>query len=447
MTCLRLLPRFRRAHRELEVLALRERWSRSEIEAWQLERLNAVWRHAVSHVTHYRELAGRGALPSRFSSLSEFQALVPILPRSALKNHPGRFVSDQAAPGAWHVSSGSTGTPTAFYWEHDAHLEALRCRYRMLNAWGVDIFDRSVFVWSDPAAHVGGWSGPVARLRQSIHDRLRHRLRLPAYRLAPADLRGFLCQIEAFHPVALYAYTTAAYLLAVEAESHGCRPESLRIIVLSGEPASPRAVEVIERAFGAPAPIEYGATECPVIASEGPDRVLRVREDLVLLETLPAASGRYDLVLTVLGNPSFPLLRYAIGDMTDAPVNVPSAGFGTLTNVVGRSNDVLVARSGRLIHPTRFDFLFGFSLARPVRRYRVHQTIDGAVRVTLEMSDRLSPHEMGRLQREFADLLEGYPVVLAVTEALPASGRKHRWTRSDRSPTIDDTIEQKSRGA
>jgi hypothetical protein len=46
MRLLQLLPRFRQARRELEALESREGWSRAQIEALQLERLNEVWAHA-----------------------------------------------------------------------------------------------------------------------------------------------------------------------------------------------------------------------------------------------------------------------------------------------------------------------------------------------------------------------------------------------------------------
>ena len=59
MKVLRYLPRFRRAYREMRVLEAREVWSRGEIEAFQLDRLNGVWGHAVQHVAHYRGLRER----------------------------------------------------------------------------------------------------------------------------------------------------------------------------------------------------------------------------------------------------------------------------------------------------------------------------------------------------------------------------------------------------
>src|SRR5262249_54439403 len=140
---------------------------------------------------------------------------------------------------------------------------------------------------------------------------------------------------------ALYAYSSAAYLLALEAEAGGFRCDPLRLTVLSAQPAFPSLVEAVKRGLRAPVAVEHGASECGLIAAQGPDRAPRVREDLVLLETLPRDDGRYDIVVSVLNNPSFPLLRYAIGDVSDAPLAVPGRGFAGLHNVAGRDNDLL----------------------------------------------------------------------------------------------------------
>ena len=431
MTLLRLLPRFRRAYREMDTLAARERWSRVEVDAWQLERLNAVWAHAAAHVPHYRHLAGRLRLPGRFASLDEFRTTVPVLARSAIKHDPRPFLSERPTPGSWHVSSGSTGSPTSFYWGYEAHQEALRCRYRLQAAWGADIFDRTAMLWGNGAAHTPGLAGVVARWRRRAEDQLRNRLRLSAYLLDPVPLRDHLARLAAFRPVMLYAYSTAAYLLAREAEETGFRCDALKFCCLSAEPASAHRVAAVERGFGVPAVVEYGATECPLIAGEGPDRRCRVREDLVLVETVPDDTGRHEIVLTVLCNPSFPLLRYAIGDVTDTPLEVPARGFAVLNSIGGRRNETLLTGAGRVLHPLRFDFLFGFDLAETVRRYQVHQKADGAVAVTVEVTGPVSSQKVARLQRELDDLLEGYPVTLAFVRELPRAARKHRWTTSE----------------
>src|SRR5262245_48598823 len=84
MRLMRFLPRFRRAYRELEILAARECWPRAEIQAFQLKRLNEIWAHAVGHVPYYRRLAQERRLPICFQSLSEFGDRVPVLSKAVV---------------------------------------------------------------------------------------------------------------------------------------------------------------------------------------------------------------------------------------------------------------------------------------------------------------------------------------------------------------------------
>jgi phenylacetate-CoA ligase len=435
MRLLCVLPRFRRAYRALAELEAREGWSRAELEAFQLERLNAVWAHAARHVGYYRRLAESRRLPPRFARLEEFRALVPPLPHALLRERPRDFLSGRAARGGWRYTSGSTGEVLRVFWGHADHHEVLRARYRFYAAWGLDIFDRFAFLWGHGAALAGGLGGLVARLRQPVEDRLRNRIRLSAYHLGRDDLRRHLARLAAFRPAALYAYSSAAYLLALEAEAQGSRCDSLRLTVLSAEPAFPSLVEAVERGLRAPVAVEYGASECGLIAAQGPDRALRVREDLVLPETLPRPDGRYDIVISVLGNLSFPLLRYAIGDVTDAPLVAPGRGFAVLHNVAGRDNDLLLSRCGRTLHP----FLLDEVLERVagLRRWRIHQRHDGALAVAVEPSDPRAAPDTDRLARQLEGLVGGYPVRVELVEVLPGSpAGKHRWVVSDLAPPL-----------
>jgi len=143
--------------------------------------------------------------------------------------------------------------------------------------WGLDVFDRKVLPLGATAARSRpAW--PAGRAPcQPWQDRLRNRLRLSAYRLGPEDLDAYLKRIAAFGPASIYGYSTAVSLLAQSAAARGFRCPSLKLATLSGEPAYPHLVETIERGFGVPAVVEYGAVECGFIAGEGADRRLRVR--------------------------------------------------------------------------------------------------------------------------------------------------------------------------
>src|SRR5688572_591902 len=130
MRLLRWLPRFRRATRAMPLLRAREGWSRADLEAFQLDRLNALWDHARTHVPHYRELAG--GLPSRWASLEEFRAGVPLLRRDQVQGRQRRFLSERAGPGHWSQTGGSTGEPLQVFWGRDAHEQNMQARDRSL---------------------------------------------------------------------------------------------------------------------------------------------------------------------------------------------------------------------------------------------------------------------------------------------------------------------------
>jgi phenylacetate-CoA ligase len=431
ITILRFLPRFQKAYRELEILKEREHWTRGMIESFQLTRINALWRHASTHVPYYRELISRFALPGNFSTLAEFTSQVPLLPRDAVKNQPFAFISEKAAHGSWCRTGGSTGKPMDIYWGHDAHLEVLRAKYRQYNQWGLDIFDRIIFLWGHAASLRPGLAGFLSRIKQPLEDRMRNRLRLSAYFLGRDNLQRYLRQIAAFRPSGLYGYGHAVFLLAQEAEKQGFHCDTLKLVILTGEPISQRIVETVENAFGAPAIQEYGSIECGVIAGEWTDRTLRVREDIVFLESIPKADGIYDLVLSLLTNHSFPMIRYSIGDVTSGPLKIPLKGFAILPSVDGRANDLLITQNGRLLSPflveTLFDQIPGLC------RYRVVQEKNGSLNVLLEMMEGQALLDGVTLERRLSKLVEGYQVKVDAVNAIPCmpSG-KHCWILSEK---------------
>jgi phenylacetate-CoA ligase len=429
MKLLRLLPRFRAASRALAELERHESWSRAEVEAFQLERLNVLWAHAIRHVPYYRNLRSDVRLPERFSTLGEFRSCVPLLPKDFVRSSPQAFLSESTRRGSWQRTGGSTGSPMSVYWGAEAHLEMLRAKYRVDATWGVDVFDRKVFLWGHAGSFAPGLAGWAARVRQPLEDRLRNRMRLSAYRLGPEDLADYLKRIETFRPASLYGYSTAMSLLAGYAASAAFRCPSLKLAILSGEPAYPHLIDAVRRGFGIPAIIEYGAVECGFIAGQGPDGALRVREDMTMVETLPRTDRLFDIVVTVLNNPAFPLIRYAIEDVTAAPLEVPAAGFAVLQNVWGRRNDMVVGRSGRLVHSQGIKHVFEHCPG--VRRFRAVQNVEGELLVTVESVCTVPP-DTTEARRQLHDLLEGYPVNIEVVDALPGTlAGKHRWIVSD----------------
>jgi phenylacetate-CoA ligase len=325
------------------------------------------------------------------------------------------------------------------FWSEEAHRQNRRIGYRFYEMWGVDIFDRLAFLWGHGATASPRLPGRLAQLKTMLCDRLRNRIRMSAYNLSRESLREYVNQIASFRPAAIYAYSMACYLLAREAEQLRSVGDSLKLVTLTSEPASPRMIETIERVFGVPAVMEYGSIEAGYLAGEWPDRTMRVREDAVLMETLPRENDRYEIVVTVLGNPSFPLIRYAIGDMTDAPLERPDSGFAILKNIVGRSNDFIVSRSGCLLHGVRFEVTF--ERRSGIRRYRIHQEKDGRDLALIELVDENTPVDCKSLELEIREFVGDWPVEVAVANTIPPNrAGKHCWITSELARSRELTV-------
>ena len=427
MTILKFLPRFQKAYRSFDKLEAREQWSRSEIEDFQLQRVNAVWEHAIQHVPYYRRIQSELHLPTRFTSLNDYSSSVPLLSKHYLRDNTKEFLSEQHKPGKWHRTSGSTNTPLKAFRGNDAHLEMLRTNYRYYRMWGHDIFDRMVYLWMVGTRSTYGWRGKVYSLREYIEDTLRNRLRLSALTLGKEDLQHYLKKISAFQPSALFAYTQSAYLLALEAKEQGFKCPSLKVINLTSEPVSEHVIKTIEDAFNAPCIVQYGCVEFGYIAGHWPDRTLRVREDINFVETLPREDGHYDVVLTCLNNPSFPLLRYDIGDVTDRPLESPAQGFSILGTITGRCGDFIYTPAGRCLHPIVMEALFKKNYFQYVRRYQIRQRADYSLLALVELIDPQTVLDKRLLSKQLSHEAEGCPVeVQFVSDIKLTAAGKHQ---------------------
>ena len=430
---LKLLPRFRQAHQAVELLAQREKWSRTQIEDFQLHKLNGHWRHAIQHVPYYRQLQQQLHLPEQFCSLVEYKQTVPLLAKSVVRDNPQQFLSELAKPGRWERTSGSTGAPTRIYHESSSHRAMQHAKYRLYQCWGIDIFDRSVYLWDRADMVVSGWRSLVNRTRLNCVDTLRSRLRLSAFQLDQRSLTSHLRFIERFRPCFLYGFSNAVYRLAQAAVEAGFSCGSLKAIVMTAEPATLAMRMTVERAFGVPTVIEYGATECELIAGSQPDGTVRIREDLVHVETLGHVSGTYEFVITVLANQSFPLFRYQIEDLTDCALSQSTHGFAVLPGgICGRRDDLLQTRSGGYIHPSNIDAFFEHVWdSRSIRRYRVHQHRCGMLDMQIEI-DLLKGKalDLRRMEEALSHLVDGFPVRIRLTNLLPTD-TKHRAITSE----------------
>lgn len=435
MSLLKFIPRFRHLDSELSGLHARESWSRARLDVFQLERLNQLWRSAIQHTAYYRDLTQRLYLPREFVSLAEFSELVPRLTKHHVRSERLRLLSDVRRPGKWKMTGGSTGDPTRVYWGGESHRESLRGKYRFLQSHGIEPLDPMVFLWGHAASFEPGLRGACDRAKQWLADRLRKRLRLSAYRTDASELRAYVRRMQRFGATSLYGYSSAVHLLAREALALDADFPGLRAVIMTAEPVLPLHKRQVAAAFHVPAVEEYGSVECGFLAGQAPDGTLRVREDQVLLETEPDGRGGYDILVTTLGNASFPLIRYAIGDATDAPLIRHKTGFAQLERVLGRANDFILTPQGKLLHPIAFMDCLEI-LTPHLGRFHLHQGADFGLTLEVEAAVQVrDPRWKDIVQRRLTEFTAGLPVrietVLCVSRT--AAG-KRRFITSALAP-------------
>jgi len=142
------------------------------------------------------------------------------------------------------------------------------------------------------------------------------------------------------------------------------------------------------------------------------------------------SSDCYSVIVSVLCNPSFPLLRYRIEDIACSPLETPETGFAKLGCVLGRDNDVLKSLDGRVVHSMAVKHVLEADLR--IRRFHVYQSASGDLAVQVESNASASELNLPRVRSHLSDLIDGYAVSITVTDQIPGNlAGKHRWIVSD----------------
>ena len=156
--------------------------------------------------------------------------------------------------------------------------------------------------------------------------------------------------------------TYALHLCDVAAaENVDLTASDVRAVVVAGEPGGNIAAtrQKIERTFGARVFDHYGLTEVGPVACESADQAggLFVLEEHFIPEVLEPGTDREvgvgevgELVLTNLGRPDSPILRYRTGDLVKVGTpDRPANGWLYLDGgVIGRADDMIHVRGNNL---------------------------------------------------------------------------------------------------
>lgn len=341
--------------RVLAELELSQWRSPSEVAELQRVRLNQLLATALAHSPwHAARIRAAGlAEATRDGSVSLADlARLPTMDKRDAREQVDRLVWRDAPGGVFpYTTGGSSGEPLIFHFGRARQAADAAGRLRARRWWGVQPGDREVYLWGAPVE-----LNKTDRIK-TLRDRLVNQLLLNAFEMSPARMDEYLDAIARWNPLAIYGYASSLALLAAHAEARGrtLKLPALRVVATTGEPLFPHQRELIERVFGVPAAVEYGARDAGLMALESPDGVLLQMSETHIIEVLdesgqPAETG--EAVITSLVSEAQPFIRYRTGDVVQAGSRADPGGRGlaVLDSVVGRQTDFIVTPDGRIMH-------------------------------------------------------------------------------------------------
>ncbi len=401
----------------------KERWSTSQWQQWQEERLAQLLRRAHRDVPYYREQWSERRRRGDSAS-PEYLENWPVLSKEDIRRRPQAFLADGCRPSKmFHEhTSGTTGKPLDMWFSRETVLRwysVFEARWRRWNG----------ITWRDRWAILGGQLvAPVSQRRPPfwVWNAGLRQLYMSSYHLSPGHMPAYLDALVKYRVKYLWGYSSSLMALAEGALRE--RRQDIRpvVAVTNAEPLYPHQRRTIAEAFSCPVRETYGMTEIAVAASECSEGRMHLWPEVGMVEVMedgqpvPAGSGG-SLVCTGLMNMDMPLVRYNVGDRASLPPSPLSCGCGRTLPVLGalegRTDDTLLTSEGRPVG--RLDTVFKDRL--PIREAQIIQETLDRVKVLLVPADGYTPEDGESIARRLRDRMGPVQVTVEPVEAIPRS--------------------------
>jgi phenylacetate-CoA ligase len=379
----------------------RERWTRSQLEAYQAESLRRLRDHAYARSPFYQRFH-KGLTDRPLKEL-------PVLTKALVMEHFDELVTDRAIRledvrahmardregkrflnSYWvTATSGSTGQPGVFLFEREEWVAVLASFGRAHEWAGVPMVPTHRMKMASVAALTSGSPWHASAQLAASAKSWWMRAWMPTLSFDAAQpLAEIARQMNAWQPHLLTGYPSMMRILADEQLARRLHIHP-HMIICGSEVLTDETRRRIEAAWGHSPFDGYGATEAGGwLAAERSDHTgLYLYEDNVIFEAVdeqyrPVPLGTYGdkVLITVLTSRTQPLIRYELNDSVRLAGGTGNGRlpFVRIDSIQGRTEDILhlPALSGGevAVHPITFHHVLD---SLPVSGWQVVQEFDG----------------------------------------------------------------------
>lgn len=340
--------------------------------ATQRQRLDRLLAHAFRQVPAYRRHGDR-ATDDPFATLRA----MPMVDRDDLRRNTVDYCDDDIDPRTCRVAftSGTSGVPLKIIYDRQFLVHSFASALARSEKIGLRLHRKILVPHQIWLADWFEYTAPALGLA-----------RVAEYG-ADADPEATVERLSFFEPDVVMAHPSNCLGLAELLDRHG-RRLSPRVVQTFGERLQPGVRRRLSDSFGCPVLDMYGMRETNTIAAQCLAGSYHIDADRLWVEIvdgsgMPLPSGATgEIVVTVLTNLAWPLLRYRTGDVGSLGVEPCTCGSPakTMTLVEGRDQGVMQFTNGVSI-----DVLSVARLIRrePVQRFQIIQRGDRVVELLI----------------------------------------------------------------
>lgn len=393
---------------------------RESLEAWnassedpierQWERqwlaLKQVLAVAREKTPYYRFLPDPIETGDARESLEQTLKAIPALEKSVYRARTDDFLRRDVRRTQYNLrfTSGTTGSALRIFDGVDRFAENYAAVWRQRSTFGVGVEDPFIAFTGQMTTPLHQPSPPFWR-----RDWFSRRTLFSVYHMSPENLKSYIDPL--FSAPARYAegYPSALHLISITMIEEGrCLPKGrLEAVFTSSESLLAHQRDTIEQAFGAPVRDHYASAEHVVSMAECSENRLHVDMEfgIVEVETHEESEDwvRGPIIVTGLGSPVAPMIRYRIGDIGTrskhpCPCGRPGEVF---LDIDGRIEDYVLTPEGRLVGRLDHVFKGRFDVAEA----QILQSTRGAVTIKVVPSSSFNAGSAGSLRRGLWNLV------------------------------------------
>jgi len=377
-----------------------EEYPIEQIEKYQIQEFNKLWKDIIKHVQYYKKLVEEKKLPQSFESFDQFKD-IPIISRQKISSNIELFINSSKKPDEWGTTGGSTGNPLQFpKWHSERQITEPSIWY-LRSFYNIKRSDKMFRLWGHSHTMGKGISRIKNKVVFGIGLPLVGYKRFSAYDLSEEKLRTAGDQIIKFKPKYIIGYSKALYMLAKVNEDRKKHFHKLNLkAVLGAAEAYDRDEdrEFVSEIFGCPAGLQYATMEANYIAQTHPDGDYKTLWKNNLIECIddegnPSNSGR--IVITTLYPKALPLVRYELGDIIENCKKNNNSVY-SFESIKGRNNDFLVI-DGTPIHSEGITHAVKFS--EKILAYQIRYTKDKVYTLYIKSNQKLDDRDIKEIRK------------------------------------------------